>query len=60
MKWILHIAKMHEAEGKDMLIRLGYLMDFGEEPFDIEIENAGVIVHNRAGLAEAVLDRELL
>ena len=59
-KWILHIARMHEADGKDILIRLGYLMDFGDEPFDIEIENVGVIVHNRVELAEAVLDRELL
>lgn len=59
-KWILHIARMHEVEGKDMLIRLGYLMDFGEGSFDIEIENAGIIVHDRAELAEAVLDRNLL
>ena len=54
-KWILEIGKK-----KDLLIRLGYLMDFGEQSFDIEIENLGLKVHNMKDLIEAVLDNELL
>ena len=59
-KWILHIADELKNQGKDLLIRLGYLMDFGEEPFEIEISNLGKIVHNRKELAEAVLDNALI
>ncbi len=54
-KWILEIGKK-----KDLLIRLGYLMDFGKQPFDIEVENLGLKVHNMKELIEAVLDNELL
>ena len=54
-KWILEIGKK-----KDLLIRLGYLMDFGEQSFDIEIENLGLKVHNMKELIETVLDNELL
>ena len=54
-KWILEIGKK-----KELLIRLGYLMDFGKQPFDIEIENLGLKVHNMKDLIEAVLDNELL
>ena len=59
-KWILHIAEELQKQGKDLLIRLGYLMDFGEEPFEIEIGNLGKIVHNGKELAEAVLDNSLI
>ena len=59
-KWILHIADELQKQGKDLLIRLGYLMDFGEQPFEIEISNLGKVVHNRKELAEAVLDNELI
>lgn len=59
-KWILHIADELKNQGKDLLIRLGYLMDFGEEPFEIEISNLGKVVHNRKELAEAVLDNALI
>ena len=54
-KWILKISNK-----KDLLIRLGYLMDFGNEPFDIFIENLGVIVHGKKELYETVLDHDLL
>jgi hypothetical protein len=54
-KWILKIA-----EKKDLTIRLGYLMNFGKESFDIEIMNLGKIVHNGLELAEAVLDSHLI
>ena len=59
-KWILNIADELKKQGKDLLIRLGYLMDFGEEPFEIEINNLGKVVHNRKELAEAVLDNALI
>lgn len=55
-KWILRIGQ----EKEDLLIRLGYLMDFGEQPFEIEIDNLGLIVHNRLELVEAVLDNRLI
>ena len=54
-KWILRIA-----EKKDLTIRLGYLMDFGKEDFDIEILNLRKIVHNELELVESVLDNHLI
>ena len=54
-KWILKIA----AE-KDLTIRLGYLMNFGKEEFDIEIINLSKEVHNLKELNEAVLDNHLI
>jgi len=54
-KWILKIG-----QDKNILIRLGYLMDFGCQPFEIEIENLGLKVHNMKELIETVLDNELL
>jgi hypothetical protein len=35
-------------------------MDFGTEPFEIEVENLGIIVHNGKELVETVLDNRLL
>ncbi|WP_031548720.1 DUF4869 domain-containing protein [Oribacterium sp. FC2011] len=54
-KWILEIAKK-----KELTIRLGYLMDFGNDDFNIEIANLGKTVHNSLELAETVLDNQLL
>ena len=59
-KWVLRIADELEKQGKDLRIRLGYLMDFGNGPFEIEIENLNLKVHNKKDLVEAVLDNELL
>ena len=59
-KWILHIAGELEKQSKDLIIRLGYLMDFGKEPFEIEVHNLGLLVHNRKELAETVLDNKLI
>ena len=59
-EWILKIAKHLEEQKMDLRIRLGYLMDFGTDPFEIEIENIGLRVYNRKELAEAVLDNGLL
>lgn len=54
-KWILYIGKE-----KDLTIRLGYLMNFGKEQFDIEIENLHKVVHNQKELVETVLDHRLI
>lgn len=54
-KWILRIA-----EEKDITIRLGYLMDFGEEEFEVEIINTGTMVHSLAELNATVLRNALL
>lgn len=59
-KWILKIASLLQENGDDLLIRLGYLMDFGTEPFEIVIENLGCTVHNRRELVETVLDHHLI
>ena len=54
-KWIMKIA-----EEKDLTIRLGYLMNFGREAFNIEIVNLSKEVHNLKELNEAVLDNHLI
>jgi len=59
-KWILKIADRMATQGKDLYIRLGYLMNFGGEEFDIVIENLNLTVHKNKDLAEAVLDNGLL
>ncbi len=59
-KWILKIADILKQQNMDLTIRLGYLMDFGNEPFEIEIKNVGKIVKNSKELAETVLDNNLL
>lgn len=59
-KWILKIADDLSEFGKDLHIRLGYLMDFGDGPFEIEVENVHMVVHSSKELAETVLDNELI
>ena len=59
-KWILKIANILEENGEDLVIRLGYLMDFGKDPFEIVIDNLGVKVTTGRELAEAVLDHHLV
>ena len=53
--WILKIA-----EGKELTVRLGYLMDFPGDRFDIEIVNLGKIVHTKEELVLSVLDNRLI
>jgi hypothetical protein len=54
-RWILEIAR-----SKELTIRLGHLMNFGAEHFDIEIVNLHTIVHSMAELNETVLDNRLI
>ena len=53
--WILKMG-----QEMDLTIRLGYLMDFGKEQFEIEILNIHQIVHTMKELIEVVLDHHLL
>ncbi len=53
--WILRLGKE-----KDLTIRLGYLMNFGDGEFDIEIVNLNKIVHSKRELIESVLDNDLI
>ena len=53
--WILKIG-----QEKDLTVRLGYLMNFGKDRFDIEIVNLHQIVHSMKELNESVLDHRLL
>lgn len=53
--WILKIG-----QEKDLTVRLGYLMNFGKDRFDIEIANLHQIVHSMKELNESVLDHRLL
>ena len=53
--WILKIG-----QEQDLTIRLGYLMDFGKDSFDIKIVNLNQIVHSMKELNEAVMDHHLL
>ena len=53
--WILRIGNK-----KELSIRLGYLMDFGDDPFEIEIMNLGIVVHSKKELVTTVLDHHLI
>ncbi len=53
--WILKLASK-----KDLTIRLGYLMDFGDGQFNIEILNLNKVVHTKKKLIESVLDNAFI
>ena len=53
--WILRIGTEH-----DLLIRLGYLMDFGPEPFAIVVANTGEVAHDIKELYDIVLENQLI
>ncbi len=60
-QWILKVAREAEAKDeRDLTIRLGYLMNFGENEFEIEIANLGQIVHTLGELNETVLAHHLI
>ena len=54
-KWLLRLG-----QERDILVRLGYLMDFGLEPIKIEIVNTGTIVHSMKELVNIVVMNDLL
>lgn len=53
--WILRLGN-----SRDLTIRLGYLMNFGKYPFEIQIENTGKIVHTMLELDNEVIANRLL
>lgn len=53
--WILKIG-----QNRDLLIRLGYLMDFGREPFEIEVVNTGEVARNIVELYDIVFENHLI
>lgn len=53
--WLLKLGTM-----KDVTVRLGYLMFFSEDSFEIEIANTGKIVRNQMELVREVILQNLL
>ena len=54
-KWLIEIGKQ-----KDVTVRLGYLMDFGEGEFEITVQNTGRVVRNLGELDDEVIGKGLL
>ncbi|MDC7278775.1 DUF4869 domain-containing protein [Butyrivibrio fibrisolvens] len=54
-KWLLKIGN-----DKDIVVRMGHVMHFPEESFDIKIANTGDIVHTPYELVEKVITEGLL
>lgn len=50
-KWLLKIASQ-----EDRTVNLRHIMDFGKEPFQINVLNAGRIVHSMAELTDIAID----
>lgn len=50
-KWILKLGNE-----RDLTINLHHIMEFDEEPFEIEILNNNVIVHDMGQLVNAAID----
>ena len=50
-KWLLKIA-----EQEDRTVNLRHVMDFGTEPFQLEILNTGTIVHNAREYVDIAVD----
>ena len=50
-KWLLKIA-----EKEDRIVNLRHVMDFGTEPFTLEILNSGIIVHSAREYADIAVD----
>ena len=53
--WLLRLA-----EDRDIVIRLGYMMDLGKEPFSIKVLNTGKVVHTMLELDEEIIGAHLL
>lgn len=54
-KWLLEIGKV-----KDVTIRLGYFMDFGDGDFEIIVKNTGKLVRSRSELDAEIIDNNLI
>ncbi len=54
-KWLIEIGKQ-----KDVTVRLGYFMSFGDEPFEAKVVNTNKIVHSGSELDREIIDNDLL
>ena len=54
-KWLLKLS-----ENRDITVRLGYIMDFGNEQFEIEVVNTGKKVHTMLELDDEIIEHQLL
>ncbi|MBR2188769.1 MAG: DUF4869 domain-containing protein [Eubacterium sp.] len=54
-KWLLEIGRH-----KDIVVRLGHFMDFGEEELEIRVANTGFIAHSCHELDREILSKNLL
>ena len=54
-KWILEIGKY-----KDLTIRLGYFMDFGDVEMEVRVANTGFIAHSCRELDREIIEKDLL
>ena len=54
-KWLLKIG-----QDKDIVVRMGHIMHFPEESFEIKIVNTGYIVHTQNELVDKVIAERLL
>ncbi|CBK75259.1 hypothetical protein CIY_26770 [Butyrivibrio fibrisolvens 16/4] len=54
-KWLLKIGR-----DKDIFVRMGHIMHFPDESFDIKIANTGDVVHTPFELVEKVIKEGLL
>ncbi|MBQ9252297.1 MAG: DUF4869 domain-containing protein [Clostridia bacterium] len=50
-KWLLKMA-----EEEDRTVNLRHVMNFGSDPFEIEILNTGTIVHNTREYTDIAVD----
>ena len=54
-RWLLKIGEM-----KDVTVRLGYFMDFGDGEIEIRVDNTGKIVHSTSELDDEIITNDLL
>ena len=54
-RWLLKIGKM-----KDVTVRLGYFMDFGDGEIEIRVDNTGKTVHSTSELDDEIITNDLL
>ena len=54
-RWLLKIGEL-----KDVTVRLGYFMDFGDGEIEIRVDNTGKIVHSATELDDEIITNDLL
>ena len=54
-RWLLKIGEM-----KDVTVRLGYFMDFGDGEIEIRVDNTGKTVHSTSELDDEIITNDLL